>query len=504
MPSTAAFDYEWLFDHSPLCALVHDPHHGTVIAGNRAAARALGYPQAELAGMPLNKLMGESGLYRSERAIERMILVVEKGIETAQWRLIRRSGEQFPIETTAIPLHDSDGRLLMVVQFRDISEEFEAQRREERYRRLLADSFGGTMIADVHGRVRYVAPSVTRILGYSERDLIGSDFRKLIHSDDRVRVHRQIGMLVASGDTGLHDVEYRVLHADGEYRYLEAGLRNRASHELVGGLLLSFCDVTARVVAEQDARQRRDEMQALLRFRTMAELGSAIAHELNQPVAAIRNYAAGCLKVIPEDDAGAKVSWAIRKIEQEAERAARIMRSIRNFTTEGRTERRMQPLRDIFADVEALTSVRAQEHGAIIKFPTLPKSLKAWCDKTLTEQVMVNLILNALHAIQGEDVEDRTIEVSAHALDTEFVEIVVRDRGRGMTPDQLDALFQARRSTRESFGLGLILSRSIVTNHGGQIWARSAIHEGTAMFFTLRRRPEKHFVTPPVAIQGHG
>jgi two-component system sensor kinase FixL len=267
---------------------------------------------------------------------------------------------------------------------------------------------------------------------------------------------------------------------------------------------LSFRDVTARVIAEQDARHRREEMQALLRFRTIAELGSAIAHELNQPVAAIRNYAAGCLKMIPNDDLGVIVGWAIRKIEQEADRAARIMRSIRNFTTEGRTERRIQPIRDLCADVEALTSVRARENGATISFSVQPRTLRALCDRSLTEQVLVNLILNALQAIQGDGSHDRNIEVTAHVLDPDFVEIVVKDRGRGMKPEQLEALFQARRSTRESFGLGLILSRSIVTNHGGQMWVRSVVGEGTAMFFTLRRRQEKSRSRRPTAIRGHG
>lgn len=481
-------NFETIFNNSEQCAIIHDAHTGDVIWSNQAAAALHGYTQDEMPTLKLADLMSRSIEYGSDRAIEKMLAAVRQGRETAKWRIRNRNDEELPIEATAFPLPDWNGRKLVVVQIRDIGPELIAQRREEQLRRLLTDSFGGTLIADADGLVLYAAPSIFSILGYSEDDFCGKRVERFIHPDDDKRLRKYIRTLSPNSDRTV-TIEYRIRHADGQYRHHEASMKDLRHHEDVGGYLINFRDVTARVEAQRDAQQRLEEMQYLARYRTVAELGSAIAHELGQPVAAIRNYAAGCAKTLGATAGSAELKWAIGQIEAEAERASRIMKSTRDFTSRGTVDRHILKVEELLSEIESLITFQAKEWNAIIKIDIKAINKSIWCDKTLISQVILNLIMNAVQSMEAVEPAHREVRVVVKEHDANFVEFIVSDRGAGMEKSQIETLFQARASTKpENFGIGLILSKSIVTGHGGEIWAESKIGEFTSIHFTLRKR----------------
>ena len=487
-PMPHGLDYEAIFNNSEQCAIIHDAHTGDVIWANKAAAALHGYTQDEMPTLTLTDLMSRSIEYGSERAIEKMLAAVRQGRETARWRIRNRDDEELPIEATAFPLPDWNGRQLVVVQIRDIGPELIAQRREEQLRRLLTDSFGGTMIANIDGLVLYAAPSIFSILGYYEDQFCGKQVQLFIHPDDNKRLRKYVQSLSPKSDKTI-TIEYRIRHADGGYRFHEASLRDLRDHKDVGGLLINFRDVTARVEAQRDAQQRLEEMQYLARYHTIAELGSAIAHELGQPVAAIRNYAAGCAKTLEAMAQSTDLKWAIKQIEAEAERATRIMRSTREFTSRGTVNRRIFKVEEILSEIESLVSFQAKEWDAIIKVDIEAVDQPIWCDKTLIGQVILNLILNAVQSMEAVEPARRQVQILVKEQGAHYVEFIVSDCGAGMEKSQIDALFQARSSTKpENFGLGLILSKSIITGHGGEIWAESVIGQSTSIHFTLRKR----------------
>ncbi len=485
-------DFETIFNHSEQCAIVHDAHTGDVIWANRAAAALHGYHQEDMPSLTLADLMSRSIEYGSDRAIDRMLAAVRQGRETAKWRIRNKDDEELPIEATAFPLPDWNGRQLVVVQIRDIGPELIAQRREEQLRRLLTDSFGGTLIADADGLVLYAAPSIFSILGYSEDDFCGKKVDLFIHPDDNKRLRKYVRSLSSASNKTV-TIEYRIRHADGEYRHHEASMRDLRHHEDVGGYLINFRDVTARVEAQREAQHRLEEMQYLARYRTIAELGSAIAHELGQPVAAIRNYAAGCARTIAALPGNSDLAWAIQQIEAEAERASRIMKSTRDFTSRGTVNRRILKVEEVLAEIEALISFQAKEWDAIIKIEIEAIGQSAWCDKTLIGQVILNLIMNAVQSMDAVEPARREVRILVREHGPQFVEFIVSDRGTGMEKNQVDTLFQARSSTKtENFGIGLILSKSIITGHGGEIWAESVTGESTSIHFTLRKRKPRN------------
>jgi two-component system, LuxR family, sensor kinase FixL len=484
-------DYAAIFDRSEQCAIIHDAHTGEVITANRAAARLHGYTRAEMRKLPLSALMSRSQEYGSAAAIEKMLSALDKGHETAKWRIRHRNGQELPIEATAFPLPAIDGRQLVVVQIRDIGPELIAQRREEQLRRLLADSFGGTLIVDAGLTVLYAAPSITGILGYAEQDLVGASILKALHPDDTRRIRRFIRALPAD-DGHSRRVEYRIRHADGAYRHHEASWRNLSANEDVGGILVNFRDVSARVEAEHDARVRREEIQHLSRYRTMAELGSAIAHELNQPVAAIRNYVAGCIALLGTTGSVAKCLEGLHRTEAEAARAARIMHSIREFTAQGSARRSMIRVRDIWSEIEPFVKLQIDEANAELTIAQDKQNLSVWGDKTLIGQVVLNLVSNALQAMQGNPADDRKLTITISSASAEYVQFAVSDVGIGMDQGQIDALFQSRTTSKaQHFGIGLLLSRSIITSHGGDLRVDSRVGLGTSMTFTLRRKSQR-------------
>lgn len=474
-----------VLDGSPHGALIVDRVGGGILWANEAAKKAHGSRDDELLSLQVSQLLvGLSDKLPAEQANE----VGQSGI-IAQFRM--SNGSMLPVEVFEQKLRFADRREVSLLHLRDATGQFGAVKQEERLRRLLADSFTATTIIATNGTIRYVAPSIQHILGYSEKEFLGMNIKGLHHPDER----KQVGALVRKipSDGTPVRMQTRIRHADGSYRHIESTVRNFTTHPDVGGILASFRDVTERVEAEIDARKRTEEVHMLARYWTMAELGSAIAHELNQPVAAIRNYAAGCLRSLPASDELNQSRWALEQIAAEAERATRIMRSVHDFTMHKRIERRVWSIRDILEDMSAFLQLKVQESKAALVVD-VKASLKAWCDKTLIGQVILNLALNGIEAMNDRDGRCE-LRISADNIDGEFVQVVVSDCGEGMSDEQLEALFQTRMTTKaHGFGLGLVLSRSIVSNHGGNLWAESKQGEGTSFHMTLPRHSQKNQV----------
>lgn len=483
-----ALELEQGLEASRYLAILYVPDSGAVLRMNAAAYRCFGYDASHLPKVELTQLLPH---WRAPSAKQ------GGGTDAAGFRgqlieALSRKGREFLVELIDADFEQTAAGAVGLIQLADLGSDASMSGRDERFQRLLADSYGATMIILEDGTIKYATSSVRGILGYAVQDFVGKNVRGLHHPADRKRIRAFVRDLPRDGR--LKHLSNRMRHADGSYRYIESSLRNLTLHPDVGGILVNCRDVTERVEAEQEVQRRRDEVQLLARYRTMAELGSAIAHELNQPVSAIRNYAAGCLRSMDSENGLEGVRWGLEQIAAEAERAARIMRSVHNFTTHKKIERRVMPVEEIVEDIAAFLTLKADEADARLAFD-VKSGLQAWCDKTLVGQVILNLALNGLDAMQGTPPEARQLVVAAMPASAGFVEIVVNDTGAGMTKEQLNSLFQARVSTKErGLGLGLMLSRSVVTNHGGEIWARSESGIGTSFHFTLRRRSQRSSV----------
>jgi two-component system sensor histidine kinase DctS len=270
------------------------------------------------------------------------------------------------------------------------------------------------------------------------------------------------------------------------------------------GWMSAVLDVSAQRRIEEISRQQQDRLQATARLATVGEMASLLSHELNQPLAAIASYASGSLNLLDAPDAQTveMLRQALERIDEQAERAGRIIKSVHHFV-----RRREQQRETIAADVliEAvlpLVRLQARKSGTRIeldipgtasgadstnatKAARVPRVV---CDRTMLEQVLLNLTRNAIQAMESETpLEQRVLQLRVRQTHARWVTFTVADAGPGIAPEVAAKLFTPFYTTRdEGMGLGLSLCRTVIETHGGALdFGPGPQGRGTEFRFTL-------------------
>ncbi|MET0336202.1 MAG: ATP-binding protein [Caulobacter sp.] len=223
----------------------------------------------------------------------------------------------------------------------------------------------------------------------------------------------------------------------------------------------------------------------------MGEMASALAHELNQPLAAIANYLRGAKRLMESAPApDARVGEALEKASDQALRAGQIIRRLRDFLARGDTDRRVENLSKLVEEASALALVGAKELGVRVRFDLDPSVDLVLADRVQIQQVVLNLIRNGLDAM--EQSQQRRLVVATSPADDNMVLLSVSDTGSGLAEEVRDHLFQAFITTKPSgMGVGLSICRTIVEAHGGKIFAQNNADGGATFAFTLPRAVEE-------------
>jgi two-component system sensor kinase FixL len=245
-------------------------------------------------------------------------------------------------------------------------------------------------------------------------------------------------------------------------------------------------DLSESQQTEARLQDLQSELLHMSRFTAMGEMASALAHELNQPLAAIANYLKGSQRLIerhPTQEAP-RVREALEKASAQALRAGEIIRRLRDFVARGEAERRVESLKKLIEEASALALVGAKDQGVRVTFRLDPSFDLVLADKVQIQQVILNLIRNALEAMERCDRRELTISTAPD--DREMIEIGVSDTGSGIAEDITPQLFQPFVTTkRHGMGVGLSISRTIIEAHGGKIRAEANPGGGTVFRFTL-------------------
>jgi two-component system sensor kinase FixL len=247
-------------------------------------------------------------------------------------------------------------------------------------------------------------------------------------------------------------------------------------------------DLTERQATEARLQEIQSELVHMSRFTALGEMASTLAHEINQPLTAIANYLKGSRRILDRME-GEKVPMLREALSQAAEQALRagdVIRHLREFVTRGENERRIENLQKLIEESSALALVGAKEKQVRVAFRLDPRAPLVLADRIQVQQVLLNLIRNALEAMQ--DAPRRELTVRTRAIREEgLVAVLVTDTGAGITPDILRQLFQPFVTTKKhGMGVGLSICRTIIEAHGGKIWAESERGRGTTFTFTLR------------------
>ena len=225
----------------------------------------------------------------------------------------------------------------------------------------------------------------------------------------------------------------------------------------------------------------------MARFTALGEMASTLAHEINQPLTAITNYLKGSRRLLEksQDENAPMLRDAVEKAAEQALRAGDVIRHLRDFVARGESERQVERLPVLIEEAASLALVGAREINLLVSYKLDPAAELVLTDRIQIQQVLLNLMRNAVEAMQ--DAPRRELKVTTIARDDGMAEVSVIDTGPGLAPEVSAQLFQPFVTTKkQGMGVGLSICRTIVESHGGHIWAEAMQAGGTAFRFTLR------------------
>jgi two-component system, LuxR family, sensor histidine kinase DctS len=362
-------------------------------------------------------------------------------------------------------------------------------RTEAAWRRAVEDSLTvGLRGRDLEGRVTHVNRAFCDLVGYSPEELLGSlppmPYWLPDDMEDSLRRHRRN----MAGGAPREGYEARWLRSDGriiEVMIFEAPLVDAAGRQI--GWMGSIVDISARKMAEERERRQTEALAHQARLSTLGEVASALAHQLNQPLAAIAGYNAGALRILersgPPDD---MVMEALRRLGEQAAEAGRIVQRIRAFLTRRAPQPEVCAVADIVARV--LVLLKRDLRGLRVEQALPPELPPVNADAVLIEQVLINLIRNAADELQGrqQPAPRPHIRISAALVGQRFMRVDVDDNGPGLQGRGIEQLTTAFYSTKpEGMGMGLAICRSVIEAHHGGMEAGTGPLGGARLSFTL-------------------
>lgn len=266
---------------------------------------------------------------------------------------------------------------------------------------------------------------------------------------------------------------------------LEARVRERTANLVAANERLQT-EISERKRIEQRIREREAELAHVSRLSTMGEMAATMAHEINQPLAAIVNYAAGCLHRLKSGRSDVdELLQAVEQIALQAHRAGDIVHRLRRFVRKRGPRRVMMDINEAVREAVGFVTQEARRLGVRLRMELADGPPPVSADIVQTEQVVLNLLRNAVEALKGLPAQRRVVVVST-VVRPGRVEVSVHDRGPGLPMELAGAAFQPFFTTKpDGMGMGLAISQSIVTAHGGQLWAESEAQRGTTFHFSL-------------------
>jgi len=249
-------------------------------------------------------------------------------------------------------------------------------------------------------------------------------------------------------------------------------------------------DLSERQQTEARLQELQAELMHMSRLTAMGEMASTLAHELNQPLTAIANYLKGARRMLESGGDTGRLSDAVDKAGEQAIRAGQIIRRLRDFVARGEAERRSASLPKLIEEASALALVGAKEFDIRVRYQLDPAADLIMVDEVQIQQVMLNLIRNALESMDGAPRRELTIAtdvISESRTGADMARVSVADTGCGISPDVAERLFEPFVTTKaQGMGVGLSISRTIIEAHGGRLWVEDNPGGGAIFRFTLR------------------
>ncbi len=360
--------------------------------------------------------------------------------------------------------------------------------REAHLRSILETIPDAMIVIDERGHIRSLSAAAEKMFGFREAEVLGENVSALMPSPDRERHDSYLEHYLSTGERKIIGIG-RVTtarHRDGSTFPIDLhiGEARIGDERLFTGFIR---DLTERQQAELRLHDLQSELAHVSRVTAMGTLATSIAHELNQPLTAIANYVEAASDLLLENtdtETIGIVREALAECAAQSVRAGQIVRRLRDFISRGESERRIESLSRVVNEASAMALIGAGERGVEVQVKLDPLADKVLVDRIQVQQVILNLVRNAIEAMAESPV--RRLRLSSRTVGAGQIEVMIEDSGPGLATEVAERLFQPFVSTKsEGMGLGLSICHTIVHGHGGRIWADASMLGGTAFHFTL-------------------
>jgi len=344
------------------------------------------------------------------------------------------------------------------------------------------------LMIDEAGRITLANAQAERMFGYSGAELLEMDADALVPARLRGRPDGDRRGIFAPDRTRAPDADGELfgLRGDGTEFPIEVGVNQIGS--AAGSFILStIADLTARRRAELESRQQRDELAHLARVTMLGELSGSLAHELNQPLAAILANAQAAQRFLARGDFDAdELRDILKDIVDEDKRAGEVIQRLRLLLKKGEISRQPLDLNEVVLDVLKIVRSDLVSRAVVVETDLEEGIPSVMADRVQVQQVLLNLLTNACDAMSDNGDEDRSVVVRTHAADDSAVRVSVVDRGAGISEGALGRIFEPFVTTKShGMGLGLSVCRTIITAHGGALSAANNADRGARFEMTL-------------------
>lgn len=475
--------YRALAEHATDMISRHDDE-GRFTYLSPACRRLLGFEPEELVGQLPRVIAHPDDRDAVIQSLHRLRATTD--VVSTTFRALRKDGGTLWLESSS----RNDGQGIVVVS-RDVSARMEAEQALRLVQSAVEQVGESVVITDNQlaapgPHIVYVNPAFTRMTGYELDEVLGSSPRILQGPHTEKSVIASLRSALTKGEEFVGETtNYR---KDGRGYVVEWNVNPLLDRQ---GNITHWVaiqrDITARRTARDLERLHREELAHVTRLSTMGEMASGLAHELNQPLTAINNYTNGMINRLRDDRLSQEGLVAtLQRVADQSDRAGQMIRRIRAFVTKRGTVRVPAQVNDLVRETIALAETDIHANQARIDLDLAEGLPGVNVDTIQIEQVLINLVRNALEAMEGNAPEDRVVSICS-TLDAQHrVLVTVHDRGPGLTNSQRDHLFDPFFTTKdEGMGMGLTISQSIIHAHSGRLWVAPTQKRGTTFHLAL-------------------
>ncbi|MCV3205464.1 PAS domain S-box protein [Mesorhizobium sp. YC-39] len=484
-----------MFEQAPgFMALMREPDHVFELT-NAAYQRLIGH--RTVIGTSVREALPElegqgffeqlDGVYRTGEPYR------GQGVKVALRNRDGEPAEERILDFVYQPIKAEDGRITAIfVEGTDVSELSFANAalrlREDHLRSILATVPDAMVVIDEQGLIQSFSTAAETLFGYQSAEVIGHNVNMLMPAPYRGEHDAYLLRYLTTGERRIIGLGRTVtgMRKDGSTFPMELSVGEM--NPGTGRFFTGFCrDLTERHRAEARIQEQQQELLHMARFTALGEMASTLAHEINQPLTAITNYLKGSRRLLEKsnEENAPMLRDAVEKAAEQALRAGDVIRHLRDFVARGESERQVERLPALIEEASSLALVGAREMNLLVSYKLDPAAELVLTDRIQIQQVLLNLMRNAVEAMQGAP--RRELKVTTVGRVDGMAEVSVIDTGPGLAPEVSAQLFQPFVTTKkQGMGVGLSICRTIVESHGGHIWADAVPTGGTAFRFTLR------------------